>query len=116
MKKSFDEALSLLQDATEQTITAQILEVNRAIQNADEKEIIAIYHTVEATKTAVLGKEGISPAYSQLEHLSKSVIGRMAVIICNHVEMYGKSGANNVYKKFISSVIYDKQLDDALND
>lgn len=65
---------------------------------------------------AILNKKGVTdPSYVQLNYLRKSVIGRMSCIICDHLGMYGQAGANKVYKKFISSVIYDKQLENALN-
>ena len=100
----FKHAIETLQNAGPENILLQLLDINRAIQNADDKEILAIHHTLKGADEAT---PSTSPAWRQIKELQKSVVSRMISMVVSAKE------PKRAYAIFNAVLGYEPKLNDA---
>lgn len=82
---NFSQAFEALVVASPEDVVKNIFELNKAIQNATPKDVVAMWHTLELIKRTV--NDNIE-AQKQVQEMQKSIKSRMKFLVME--DPYGK--------------------------
>lgn len=88
-KKSFETALKEMLSIKPADIVSGLFELHKGIQNADESEILAIYHTLKTYENKFGGAQDFE-TFQAIHQMLEGVKSRMCAIILKKGKIYGE--------------------------
>lgn len=95
-KRPFEIVLKELVSVNPEDIVSQLFALHTAIQNADEQEILAIYHTLKTYETKIGGTQDLD-SFQAIKQMLEGVKSRMCAIILKKGKIYGED-AKRLFK------------------